>query len=142
MGLMSVDALKQAMLGKVADAPKNNEDDTNKGISDVRKPPEDRKPGTLDAKWGDRPAEDQTHDPAVHSSAVRREAADTRGQMLERLFDAPKADAKTEQALMGQNFANARQGSPHSPMLQRGRVKMAEADETLTDSVMRVIGHR
>lgn len=139
---MSVYALKQAMLGKAADAPKNNEDETNKGISNVHRPPEGRAPGTLDAKWGDHPPKGHDGYPDIYSSAVLREGADTRGGMLERLFDAPKTDAKTEQALMGQHFNNARQGAPHSPMLQRGRIKAASAEETLTDAVMRVVGHR
>jgi hypothetical protein len=141
---MSVDALKQAMLGKVADAPKTNENDTNKGVADVREAPAGRAPDTLDAKWGDHPAKGIDGHSDVYSSAVLREARDGRSDLLERLFDSPKTTASVEQALVRKNFGDVdRDRVSHSPMLQRGRVKTASADEeSLTDKVMRVVGRR
>jgi len=117
----------------------NNEDQSNKGRGDVYPPPEGRKPGTLDAKWGDKPPVSKNDDAAVHGTAVEREAHNGRGEMIDRLFDSPKTTAPAEQKEMSEFFANAREGHPHSPMLQRGREKTA-ADETLTDKVMKTIG--
>jgi hypothetical protein len=142
--IMSVDALKQAM-SKGADAPKTNEDETQKGVADVRTPPGDRSPGTLDARWGDKPAEGHNGYPDVYGQAALQEARDGRGSLLERIFDSPKTTAPAEQALMRQNFVNAGEGTPHSPLLQRGHLpaKTAAADRpSLTDRVMRLFGRR
>lgn len=116
----------------------DNENQTNKGLGDVHTAPKDRKPGTLDARWGDHPPISKTDDQAVFGTAVEREAKDGRNEMIERLFDSPKSSAPAEQAEMASLFANAADAHPHSPLLQRGRVKTA-ADETLTDKVRRVI---
>ena len=143
---MSVAELKQAMLGKLADAPKTNEDDTNKGINNVYGPPAGRKPGTLDAKWGDTPKEAPDGYPDNYSTAVKREARDDRAGVIERSFDSPKTTAPAEQSLMAQYLEHAAEGQPHSPILQRGhtsKVVTAAADtETLTETVMRVVGRR
>jgi|HubBroStandDraft_3_1064219.scaffolds.fasta_scaffold250740_2 hypothetical protein len=137
---MSVAQLKEAMLAKAADAPKTNEDETNKGIGNVRTQPADRKPGTLDAKWGDHP----THEPDVYGEGVVREARDTRGGLIERIFDSQRTSAPAEQALMSRLLTHAREGHPHSPLLQRGRPpeEKTASDETLTDQVSRVVGFR
>lgn len=137
---MSVDTLKQALMAKsAADNGKlpNNEDETNKGTNGVRKDPEGRAPGTLDAPWGAKPPP-----PETYGTATRREAQDGRGDLLDRILDSGKTTAPAEQSLMRQYFEHAAEGNPHSPVLQRGH-KTASADsETLTDSVMRVVGHR
>jgi hypothetical protein len=126
------------MVTKAADAAKTNELDTNKGVNDVRKNPEDRSPGTLDAKWGDHP----TPSPDVYSTAVVREAHDGRASLIDRIFDSQKTTAPAEQSLMRQNFVNMAQGNPHSPILQRGKEpEKVASDETLTDQVTRVVGH-
>ena len=132
---MSVDL--RALMGKVADAPKNNEDDTNKGIENVYGPPHGRSPGTLDARWGDTPPP-----PETYGTGTKREARDGRNEMLERLFDSPRTSADVEQKLLRQNLTHFNEAHSHSPLLQRGRVKEASGEETLTDSVMRVVGHR
>ena len=139
---MSVDTLKQAMLGKAADAPKTNEDETQKGITNVRTPPAGRAPGTLDAKWGDKPREGKDGYPDVYSKGVHQEAQDGRGDLLDRILDAGKTTAPAEQALMRQHFEHAAEGNPHSPILQRGKTASADDSETLTDQVRRVVGHR
>jgi hypothetical protein len=137
---MSVAQLKEAMLAKAADAPKTNEDETNKGVGNVRENPADRKPGTLDAKWGDHP----TPEPDVYSTAVVREARDGRGGLIDRIFDSQRTSAPAEQALMASLLVHAREGHPHSPILQRGRPpeEKTASDETLTDQVSRVVGFR
>jgi hypothetical protein len=138
---MSVDQLKQAMEnGKVQD----NEVTTQKGVADVRTAPNDRAPGTLDARWGDKPAEGHNGYPDVYGQAAVQEAKDGRSSLIERIFDSPKTTAPAEQALMRQNFVHAGDGEPHSPMLQRGHLaKTAEADRpSLTDRVMRLFGRR
>lgn len=133
-------AAMEAVFGKhAADNGKipNNEDETNKGVNDVRKDPAERTSGTLDASWGDKPPP-----PETYGTATRREAQDGRGALLDRILDAGKASAPAEQALMRQHFEHAAEGQPHSPILQRGH-KTASADEpTLTDQVMAVVGHR
>lgn len=140
---MSVDALKQAMLGKVADAPSTNEDETNLGTNNIRKTPAGRAPDTLDARWGDTPSEGRNGYPDVYGSAVFRESHDGRGDLLDRIFDSLASSSAAEQGLMRQHFAHADEGEPHSPILQHGRLsKVAEADETLTDQVMRIVGWR
>lgn len=70
---------------------------------------------------------------------MEHEAKDGRNEMIERLFDSPKSSAGVEQKLMDENFVGATEGHPHSPMLQRNRVKTA-ADETLTDKVRKIVG--
>jgi hypothetical protein len=78
-----------------------------------------------------------------YSTAVREGAHDERNEMIERLFDSPKGSASTEQEEMRQLLLNADEGHPHSPMLQRGHEgKIARADMTLTDLVMRTVGRR
>jgi hypothetical protein len=134
----------KGLLGKVADAAETNEDSTQLSVNNLWPSHAGRRPGTLDAKWGD-PSPSGVNDyPDVYSSAVMREAKDGRANLLERLFDSPRTSSPAEQALMSEHFENAREGAPHSPMLQRGRLplKVAHADETLTDQVMRVIGFR
>ena len=75
---MSDDDLRDAFLSKVADAPKTNENDTNKGINNVYGPPPGRQPGTLDARWGDPPKTGPDGYPINYGTAVRREAGDDR----------------------------------------------------------------
>lgn len=117
----------------------DNENQTNKGLGNVFPPPEGRKPGTLDAQWGDTPPKTEHGDQAVYGTAAEREAKNGRNDMIDRLFDSPKSNAGSEQSEMRELFENADKGNPHSPMLQRGRVKAA-ADETLTDKVRRIVG--
>lgn len=137
------DDLEEAFLGKVAEAPKNNEDETQKGVQNVYGPPAGREPGTLDAKWGDKPKDGPDGYPVNHSTGVRREARDGREGLLERLFDSLKATAPAEQAQMKAHYDHAGEGHPHSPVLQRGHSeKVARAEETLTDTVRRVVGRR
>lgn len=144
---MSVEQLKQAMT-KTADKAENNEDSRAiKGVNNVYETPKGRAPGTLDAKWGDEPPLDSDNYPVNYSEAVKREAHDGRAGMIERLFDSPKTTAPVEQAMLRQLFnpETVSEGHPpHSPMLQRGRVKEASVagEESLTDQVMRVVGHR
>jgi hypothetical protein len=144
---MSVEALKQAMLDKAAAlpggiVPEANETETQKGIVNLYKNPPGRAPGTLDALWGDRPAEGNDGYPDVYSTAVQREAQDGREHALERLFDSMGPSAKAEQKLMGQVLENASKGAPHSPVLQHGRLHPKTAsDETLLDKVLRVVGY-
>jgi hypothetical protein len=135
------------MTQKQADAAETNLDDTNVSVNNVYEQPEGRKPGTLNARWGDAPPEGANGYPDIYSKGVMRAAKDTRADMIERLFDSPGTSASPAQALMSELFENARDGHPHSPLLQRGRLPVAEhsekdASETLTDAVMRVVGHR
>jgi len=138
---MSIDLLKEAFEG--AKSPENNESSVNKGINNVYPDPPGRAPGTLDAKWGDKPAEGKDGSPAVYGTGVVREAHNGRGEMIERLFDSPKTTAPAEQNAMQAYFAHAKDGQPHSPMLQRGHDKTAERhEESLMDQVTRVVGRR
>ena len=131
------------VLQKAADTAPTNEDDTVLGVGNVYKKPEGRTPGTLDARWGDDPQVSPDGSTANYGTAVREEAHDDRNEMIERLFDSPKGSAQTEQQEMRQLLLNADEGHPHSPMLQRGHEgKIARADMTLTDLVMRTVGHR
>jgi hypothetical protein len=141
---MSVEDLKAALLSKHADAPKNNEDETNRGVANVYDPPEDRRPGTIDAKWGDHPAKGHWPGyPDVYGKAALEAARDGRQAMIGRLFDSPATSGPVEQALMAASFAHASEGMPHSPLLQRGKLEKLANDgsETLTDLVRRVVGH-
>jgi hypothetical protein len=133
---MSVEELKRALMGKVADAPKNNENDTLIGTGNVQPPPAGRKPGTVDAKWGDPPPP-----PETYGSSVKREAQNDRGDLLDRILDSPRTSAPAEQSLMQQYFAT-RDGHPHAPLLQRGRERAGDDDGTLTDQVRRVVGSK
>ncbi len=139
---MSVKDLKRTMMGKVADAPKTNEDDTNKSVGNVYEPPPGRAPETIDAQWGDKPKEGPDGYPVNYGTGTRREARNGRNEMLERLFDQLGPSATAQQAEMKQLFENAGEGHPHSPVLQRGHTdKLAQAeDESLLDKVVRVCG--
>jgi hypothetical protein len=141
---MSVEDMKEALAAMSNGRLDDNEETTQKGVGNVYDPPADRRPGTLDAKWGDKPPEGHNGYPDVYGKAALEAAKDGRGDMLERLFDSPRTMAEVEQSLMAQHFDHAREGTPHSPMLQRNRLplKEASADQTLTDQVMRVVGHR
>jgi hypothetical protein len=141
---MSVEGLKTAVSAMSNGRLEDNENETNRGVGNVYDPPSDRKPRTLDARWGDAPPQGRNGYPDVYGKAALEAARDGRTDMIERLFDSPKTMAEVEQALMAQNFEHAREGVPHSPMLQRNRLpaKEASADESLTDSVMRVCGRR
>lgn len=135
------------MTTKQADATETNLDDTQKGVNNVYEPPPGRKPGTLNAKWGDSPPEGANGYPDIYGTAVMRAAKDSRADMVERIFDSPPTSAPAEQALMSALFENARDGHPHTPLLQRGRLPVAEHSEakeaeTLTDSVLRIVGFR
>jgi hypothetical protein len=142
---MDLEEMKTALGTKLAElTTPTNEDQTVKGIIDVRKDPADRAPGTLDAKWGDEPPKGQNGYPDVYSTAVMHESHDGRASLIDRLFDSPRSTAPAEQAEMRQLFANADKGEPHSPMLQHGKHKHAHMhlDETLADQVVRVVGIR
>ncbi len=145
---MTVEDLKLALLAKQADAPKNNEDETNRGVANVYDPPENRKPRTLDSRWGDHPAVDQDGHAAVFGTAALAAVEDGRGKMVERLFSSPATMAPVEQALMRANFAGFNEAIHHSPLMQRGHTPLQKekrastADETLTDQVLRVAGRR
>lgn len=144
---MSVEDMKVALAAMENGRIENNEDQTQKGIANVYPPPEGRKPGTLDARWGDKPAEGHNGYPDVYGKAALEAAKDGRGDVIDRLFDSPRTMAQVEQQLMGQHFEHAREGTPHSPMLQRNHLPLKEAsvnesDLTLTDKVMRAAGRR
>lgn len=135
------------MTTKQADAPETNLDDTQKGVSNVYEAPSGRKPSTLDAPWGEQPPAGPSGDPDIYGTAVMRSAQDTRANMIERIFDSPTTSAPAEQALMNSLFENARDGRPHSPLLQRGKSITKDHGEdkeaeTLTDQVNRVVGFR
>lgn len=135
------------MNAKQADAAETNLDGTNVSVNNVYEQPPGRHPGTLRAKWGDTPPEGANGYPDIYSTGVMRAAQDTRADMIERIFDSPATSAPAEQAMMSELFVNARDGHPHSPLLQRGRLPIKEHSEvdggrTLTDEVMRVIGRR
>lgn len=137
---MSVAHLKQAMMdNKTAEQAETNEGQMTRGVNNVYKQPVGRSPGTLDAQWGDKPG------PAiVHGKAVIEAAEDGRGEMIDRLLDSPKTTAPVEQALIRDLFTAETVNEahpPHSPMLRRGKVKVAE-DESLAEQVQRVTGLR
>ena len=137
---MSVESLKQALIdSKTAEKLDTNEDKPTLSQNNVYKDPPGRSPGTLDARWGDKPG------PAiVHGTAAVDAAEDGRGGMIDRLFDSPKTTAPAEQELVRTifNAETVNEGHPpHSPMLRRGKVKIAE-DESLAEQVQRVTGLR
>lgn len=133
---MSVEDLKAA-LSKSAEAPADNEDGINRGVNSVWPVPDDRKPGTIDAKWGDRPPANMVN----NGTSVVEAAKDGREDMIERLFDSPKTTAPAEQAAMSALFGGMASAESHSPLLTRGKEKKA-SDETLTDKVVRIAGRR
>jgi hypothetical protein len=144
---MSVEDLKTTLASMSNGRIEDNEETPQKGVNNVYEKPDGRRPGTLDARWGDPPAEGHNGYPDVYGKAALEAAKDGRGDMIERLFDSPRTMAQVEQSLMAQNFVHARDGMPHSPMLQRNHLPLKEAsvnesDLTLTDKVMRLAGRR
>lgn len=142
---MSVEEMKEALAAMSNGRLDDNENETNRGVGNVYDPPADRKPRTLDSRWGDHPPEGHNGYPDVYGKAALEAAKDGRTDMIERLFDSPRTMAQVEQSLMAEHFVNAKDGTPHSPMLQRNHLPLKEAsvnDETLTDQVMRVAGRR
>lgn len=133
MDAMSVAELKQAMLDKVAAGrTATNEDEPTKGKANVYLPPEGCEPNIAGGNVG-------------YSAATLAAARETREEMMERLFDAPKTTAASEQALIHGLFSEEairERQVPHSILQRREKTKTASADETLTDKVLRVTGRR
>jgi hypothetical protein len=121
----------QAML-KSAEVLETNNDQSTVGVNNVYPKGDEREPGQLGAKWGDKPA-DQT----AFSDAAKREAANDRPKMIERLFDSLKTTASADKALVAENFDHTDYES-HNLTLQ----KSAElhGGETLTELVRRTCG--
>jgi hypothetical protein len=127
---MTVEALKEA-LKLAAGETENNENEPTRGKANVYENPEGHQTNTTGGNVG-------------HSVAVVNAARDGREDMVERLFDSPKTTGPTEQALLHSLFNKETVDNavtPHAAMLRRGRTKTA-SDETLTDRVLRVVGHR
>jgi hypothetical protein len=141
---MSVAELKIALAALSNGRIEDNEGETAKGVGNVYEKPTDRKPGTLDARWGDHPATSANGDAAVYGLAALQAAHDGRQGMAERLFSSPATSGPSEQALMRQLLEHANEGHPHSIMLQRGKSEKtaSDASKTLIDQVMKVVGRR
>jgi hypothetical protein len=145
---MSVENLKTALASMGNGRLEDNEDATVKGVGNVYEKPDNRKPRSLDAKWGDAPAVDQDGHSAVFGTAALEASDEGRNKMVERLFSSPATMASVEQSLMRQNFENFNEAIHHSPLMQRGHaLPQKEAsvnleDLTLTDQVLRVAGRR
>lgn len=136
---MSIAHLKEATAKLAAGGLETNEDETTKGKANVYPPPPGREPGTLSARWGD--AAGHT---VVNSTAAVEAAREGREGMVERLFNSPSTSGPAEQELIRTLFNRDTVEDavkPHSAMLRHGRTKTA-SDETLTDRVLRVVGHR
>jgi hypothetical protein len=133
---MSVADLKEAVIKLAAGEVETNEDETTKGKANVYPTPEGRKPGTLDALWGDAPPP-----PVMNSTGAMVAAKESREDMVERLFG---VSPTSEQAVLKSLFnpETVRDAvTPHSATQRLGRTKTA-SDETLTDAVIRVTGLR
>lgn len=126
----------QRVLSKQADVLPDNEQATTVGVGDVYANPPDRKPRTLDARWGDAPPA-----PIVYSNAVDREAQNDRTEMLGRLFDTLDNARATERKLVDGQFAT-RSFESHSPLLQQKTAVDLRSNDTLMDRVVRVTGLR
>lgn len=131
---MSVQDMQRAFGDKQAETLPNNEDATTVGAMNVYPNPSDRKPGTLDARWGDKPTA-----PVENSEAVEREARNDRVELLGRLFDTLEPARENEKKLMSAQFSTQNYEA-HSPLLQPKVASVLRPDATLADQVSRVVG--
>lgn len=123
----------------------NNENQTTVGVMNLHTKPEGRRPGTMDALWGDEPSKE------LNGAGVVREGNDDRRGLLGRIFDSlesANAEAKAEMAERFQHVAS-HEYEAHSPLLQREKTAAAVlVDEhspeegSLTDRVVRIAGRR
>lgn len=123
----------------------DNEDQPTTGMMNVHVNPEGRKPGTLDAKWGDNPPARDNGYPDHYGEGVMREAKDDRHGVLKRVFDGIEQASNVAEAEVAQNFAHGASGNyeAHSPLLNRQKTAEHVPDEgSLTDKVLRTIGRR
>lgn len=80
-----------------------------------------------------------------NSSAAKEQHLEGRTDSLNELFDAMGPSASADQQEMRKLFnpETFNGAVSHSPMLLRGRTKLASPeDETLTDQVRRIVGRR
>lgn len=126
---------------------KDNEDDTNNGVMNVYPQPPGRSPGTIDAKWGDKPAPRPLGHDGNYGKGAFDEAMDVRHGVLGRVLDGmPQAKEHTRRT-MAQLLEHAASGEheSHSAALSQEKTSAAQHlpdDPSLTDQVVAVCGRR
>jgi hypothetical protein len=134
--------LEARMRAKLAELMGNNEDQTVKGKTQVHPDPADRKPGTIDARWGDKPSVDHDGYPNDHSSGVTDESNKDRHGVLSSLFEDMGAASTADQALVNQYFStpSGERRTPHSPLLHKEAEQLQKPVLTLREQTRGIFG--
>jgi hypothetical protein len=127
---------------KLAEQVGNDETTSVKGKQEVHPDPADRHPGSIHAKWGDKPALDADGYPNEHGSGVVSENNKDRRGVLNALFEDMGAAATADQAFVNQYFATpvGERRTPHSPLLQKEAEAHRKEVPTLREQVHGMIG--
>lgn len=133
--------MQERLRAKLAEQVASN-DASVKGKQEVHPDPTDRQPGSIHAKWGDRPALDSDGYPSDHASGVVQEGNKDRRGVLEALFEDMGAASTADQALVNQYFStpSGERRPAHSPLLQKeGEAHRKEA-LTLREQIHGILG--
>lgn len=137
---------EQTMAGrlkaKLAEQVGNDENTSVKGKQEVHPDPADRKPGTIDAKWGDKPQLDSDGYPNEHGSGITEENNKDRRGVLNALFEDMGAASTADQAFVNQHFSTpaGERRPPHSPLLQKEGEAVQKEVPTLREQVRSTLG--
>lgn len=127
-----------ALLDKIADQTETDENRIVPGKLQVHTDPAGRQPGTIHAKWGDKPALDADGYPIAHGSGATDEAEEDRRGVLERILENVGDASTADKALISQNFHTTDTHTPHSILLQKEGMEKRH-DPTLSESVQSLL---
>src|SRR5579862_7388811 len=115
------------MSTKTAEAMPNNESSMNRGVMNVYDQPEGRKPGTIDAHWGDLPPARPLGYTGDYGKGVMDQARDVRHGVLGRVFDGIGAARANAKALLDEMLEHAKSDEyeAHTALLTKEKTSAA-----------------
>lgn len=125
----------------------DNQDMDDTGLMNVYPAPEGRSPGTIDAKWGDKPAPRPLGYVGNYGKGAFDTAKDVRHGVLSRVFSGMEQAKDNTRKTMSELLEHAASGEheSHSAAMTQEKTSAARhlpEDESLTDRVMAVCGRR
>ena len=138
---MDLNEMAARLRTKMAEQVGNDEGRIVPGKQEVHPEPGDRKPGTIDAKWGDKPALDSDGYPNQHGSGVEEENNKDRRGVLQTVFENMGVAATADQAFVDQHFSTpfGERRPAHSPLLQKEAATYQKNTLTLREQVRGMI---
>lgn len=114
------------------------------GVMNVYENPEGREPGTLNAKWGDKPIERPLNHVGDYGEGVMEMAHDTRHGVLDRVFSGTSEARRAARAEIAANFVHGANGEYEARTALLSKEKTASAnvfDEgSLSDRIRSLVG--